>query len=140
VESQNLQLTEDSAFFRIGPRPAEAPDRLGQGTGAQGEVQLFVIRLKHARAPDVAGTVNLLFGAGGEFSGRAGLATPTLSDELRRNVVPPAGAAPPAAGVAAPPAGAKGATLSGSVAIVPDQLTNSLLIPASQAGLDVLPQ
>src|SRR5207249_10321944 len=117
-------------------RPSDSPTvRPGQGGG--GEVQLFVIRLRHARAADVAATVNLLFGAGGEFSGRAGLATPTLSDELRRNVVPPAGAAPPAAGVAAPPAGAKGATLSGSATIVPDQLTNSLLIRASPAGFRV---
>jgi len=146
AESQGLQFTEDSTFFRVGPkppdqsvRPSDSPTvRPGQGGG--GEVQLFVIRLRHARAADVAATVNLLFGAGGEFSGRAGLATPTLSDELRRNVVPPAGAAPPAAGVAAPPAGAKGATLSGSVTIVPDQLTNSLLIRASQADFDVLRQ
>src|SRR3989441_9679075 len=123
VESQNLQLTEDSAFFRIGPRSAEAPDRptprppdrLGQGTGAQGDVQLFVIRLKHARAPDVAATVNLLFGAGGEVTGRAGLATPTLSDELRRNVVPPQGAAPPTQAAGAGNPNARLATLTGSV-------------------------
>ncbi len=146
VESQNLQFTEDSTFFRIGPRVPEVTDRLtarpperqGQGGGG-GEVQLFVIRLKHARAADVAATVNLLFGAGGEFSGRAGLSTPTLSDELRRNVVPPAGAAPLAAGTPAQP-GPKSAALSGPVTIVPDQLTNSLLIRASQADFDVLEQ
>ena len=143
VESQNLQFTEDSTFFRIGPRSPEAarsPDHPAQGGGAQGEVQLFVIRLKHARAPDVAATVNLLFGAGGEFSGRAGLATPTLSDELRRNVVPPQGAAPPtqAAGAANP--SARPATLTGSVTIVPDPLTNSLLIRAARADFEVLQQ
>ena len=91
VESQNLQFTEDSTFFRVGPRAPEATDRLTagppdrRGRTAGGDLQLFVIRLKHARAADVAATVNLLFGAGGEFSGRAGLSTPTLSDELRRN-------------------------------------------------------
>ena len=144
VEAQNLQLTEDSAFFRIGPRGTETPDRPSARPAdrpgqAGGEVQLFVIRLKHARAPDVAATVNLLFGAGGEFSGRGGLSTPTLSDELRRNVVPPAGAAPPtAAPVAAP--GAKTASLWGPVTIVPDALTNSLLIRASQTDFAVLQQ
>jgi len=143
VESQNLAFTEDSAFFRIAPPALDRPRPPG-GVGSGGRdtaaVQLFVIRLRHARAADVAATVNLLFGAGGEFSGRAGLATPTLSDELRRNVVPPAGGAPPAAGAPASPAGAKAATLSGSVTIVPDQLTNSLLIRASQADFDVLRQ
>jgi general secretion pathway protein D len=146
VEAQNLQLTEDSAFFRIGPRAAgipetqsaRPPDRPGQGAG--GEVQLFVIRLKHARAADVAATVNLLFGAGGEFSGRGGLSTPTLSDELRRNVVPPPGAAPPTAGAPGPAPGAKTASLSGPVTIVPDELTNSLLIRASQTDFTVLQQ
>jgi len=146
VESQNLQFMEDSTFFRIGPKAPETLDRLTAqpsnrpGQGATGDVQLFVIRLKHARASDVAATVNLLFGAGGEFSGRAGLATPTLSDELRRNVVPPAGATPPAT-VAQPSTGAtKSATLSGPVTIVPDELTNSLLIRASQVDFDVLRQ
>src|SRR5207244_8201895 len=127
-------------FFRIGPRGTETPDRPSARPAdrpgqAGGEVQLFVIRLKHARAPDVAATVNLLFGAGGEFSGRGGLSTPTLSDELRRNVVPPAGAAAPAAG-APLQVSAKPAALSGPVTIVPDQLTNSLLIRALQADCD----
>jgi general secretion pathway protein D len=141
VESQSLDFSEDSAFFRISAapvRPAPSP-AAGGGTGMPVMVQLFVIRLKHARAADVAATVNLLFGAGGEFSGRGGLATPTLSDELRRNVVPPAGASQPSA---AAPLGAptKPATLSGTVTIVPDELTNSLLIRASQADYAVLEQ
>jgi len=151
VESQNLEFTEDSNFFRIGPsRPLPPGGGVGgaglpPGGGAVGQsaaqVQLFVIRLKHARASDVAATVNLLFGAGGEFSGRAGLSTGTLSDELRRNVVPPGGAAPPpAAGAPVPGAATKPATLSGPVTIVPDELTNSLLIRASQVDFEVLRQ
>jgi general secretion pathway protein D len=141
VESQNLTFTEDSAFFRIAPVPNHPPPpstavpRLGQGPS--GEVQLFVIRLKHARAADVAATVNQLFGGGGEFSGSAGLSSGTLSDELRRNVVPPQGAQ--AAAPAAPGApAARPSALSGSVTIVPDELTNSLLIRASQADFAVL--
>src|SRR5207244_3084703 len=146
VESQNLQFTEDSTFFRVGPRAPEATDRLTagppdrRGRTAGGDLQLFVIRLKHARAADVAATVNLLFGAGGEFSGRAGLSTPTLSDELRRNVVPPAGAAAAAAGAPAPAAASKPPTLSGAVTLVPDEVTNSLLIRASQTDFEILQQ
>jgi len=152
VESQNLEFTEDSSFFRIGtalsrplpPGVAGGGAGLPAGVGGQGSgaaVQLFVIRLKHARASDVAATVNLLFGAGGEFSGRSGLSTSTLSDELRRNVVPPGGGAPPpAAGAPAPGSATKPATLSGPVTIVPDELTNSLLIRASQVDFEVLRQ
>jgi len=145
VESQSLDFTEDSSFIRIGPaRPLPPGGATGGGGGGgvgQGfaPVQLFVIRLKHARAADVAATVNLLFGAGGEFSGRAGLSNPTLSDELRRNVVPPAGAAQPAPAMPTQPT-AKTATLSGTVTIVSDERTNSLIIRASQGDFDVLQQ
>jgi general secretion pathway protein D len=146
VESQNLEFAEDSEFFRIGPaqsRPmpsggVAATGGVPPGVAAQGggaAIQLFVVRLKHTRAADVAATVNLLFGAAGEFSGRAGLSTPTLSDELRRNVVPPAGAAPP---LPTAPPGPKSASLAGPVTIVPDQLTNALLIRASAADFAVL--
>ena len=151
VESQNLEFTEDSAFFRIATAPSRTlppggvgggaglpPGAAGQGSGAP--VQLFVIRLKHARASDVAATVNLLFGAGGEFSGRTGSAAATLSDELRRNVVPPAGAPPPGPSAPAAAPGTKPAALAGPVTIVPDELTNSLLIRASQQDYDVLKQ
>jgi type II secretory pathway component GspD/PulD (secretin) len=145
VESQALEFTEDSSFFRIGPARPLPPGGAGGGGvppvgGGAGQgtaqVQLFVIRLKHARAADVSATVNLLFGASGEFSGRAGLSTGTLSDELRRNVVPAAGAAQPNQPSANP--AVRPAALSGPVTIVPDQLTNSLLIRASQQDYDVL--
>ncbi len=145
VEAQNLQLTEDSAFYRIAPPapPATPPYRPvppgggGAGRGDTAAVQLFVIRLKHARASDVAATVNLLFGAGGEFSGRAGLSGGTLSDELRRNLVPPQG--PPQAAPSPPVAPTvRPSALSGAVTVVPDELTNSLLIRASKEDFAVL--
>ncbi|MGH7538351.1 MAG: type II secretion system protein GspD, partial [Gemmatimonadales bacterium] len=142
VESQSLEFVEDSTFFRVGARaPAPAAPVAGvlgsAGRSDTAAVQLFVIRLKHARAADIAATVNQLFGGGGEFSGSAGLSTGTLSDELRRNVVPAQEAAPAAA---APSASSpiRQSALSGSVTIVPDELTNSLLIRASQADFDVL--
>ena len=140
VESQGLALVEDSTFFRVAPAPVH-PVPTGRETGdaqqradGQGAIELFVIRLKHARGADVAATVNLLFGGTGEFAGRPGLSTGTLSDELRRNVVPPAGAPPPAPGASA----AHAATLTGQVTIVPDERTNSLLIRASQEDFAVI--
>ena len=140
VESQGLALLEDSAFYRI----TSAPDRPrppggeagGEGPPGAGQaaVELFVIRLKHARAADVAATVNLLFGGAGAFSGSAGLSTGTLSDELRRQQVPPQGVAPPGAAEQA----SRPATLSGDVTIVSDELTNALLIRCTPADFDVL--
>ncbi len=138
VESQSLEFKEDSAFFRIAPRQtdvARPPPAGGASKTDSGPVQLFVIRLRHARAADVAATVNLLFGGGGEFSGRAGLSSGTLSDELRRNVVAPQGGTPQQTGAGS---AVRPSALTGNVTIVPDELTNSLLMRASQADYDVM--
>lgn len=141
VESQSLDFSEDSVGFRIGPKaanPVPAPATAGRADARPGQPpQLFVIRLKHARAPDVAATVNQLFGGGGEFSGKGGLTTGTLSDELRRQNVPPQSPGGPA------PAGGSGAaapsaTIVGAVTMVPDQLSNSLLVRASAEDFDVI--
>ena len=133
LESQNLEFVEDSAFYRVGPRQPQEQRPARGASPDSGPVQLFVIRLRHARASDVAATVNQLFGGTGAFSGQGGLSTGTLSDELRRNVVPPAGA-PAQPGQPA----IRQSSLVGSVTIVPDELTNSLLVRASEADFDVI--
>jgi len=134
VQSQNLEFTEDSAYYRIGVKQtADRPTGRQPVSSDSGPMQLFVIRLRHARASDVAATVNQLFGGTGAFSGQSGLSTGTLSDELRRNVVPPAGGQPSAGQSAA-----RQSSLAGSVTIVPDELTNSLLIRASSRDYDVI--
>jgi general secretion pathway protein D len=133
VQSQNLEFVEDSSFYRVGPRAPQEPRPARQASSDSGPVQLFVIRLRHARASDVAATVNQLFGGSGAFSGQSGLSAGTLSDELRRNVVPPAGAQAPSNQPTV-----RQSSLSGSVTIVPDELTNSLLVRASQRDYDVI--
>ena len=133
VQSQNLEFIEDSAYYRIGIKTtAERPPGRAAVSTDSGPMQLFVIRLRHARASDVAATVNQLFGGSGAFSGQSGLSAGTLSDELRRNVVPAVGVQP--GGQTA----ARQSSLAGSVTIVPDQLTNSLLIRASARDFDVI--
>jgi general secretion pathway protein D len=134
LESQNLDFVEDSAFYRVGPKQQQEQQPARRARSDSGPVQLFVIRLRHARASDVAATVNQLFGGTGAFSGQGGgLSTGTLSEELRRNVVPPVGAA---AQPGQTPV--RQSSLGGSVTIVPDELTNSLLIRASEADYDVI--
>ncbi len=137
LESQGLQYLEDSSSIRIGPR---ADGQTGGRAGGQSDtalVQLFVIRLKHARAADVAATVNLLFGGSGEFSGQTGFQDGTLSDELRRQATPPAvlpaAALPPDRPTVLPPA-----SFAGQVTIVPDELTNALLVRSSPHDFEVL--
>jgi general secretion pathway protein D len=144
VEAQGLAFEEDTAFIRIGPaiapsglrnaeQPAGAPDTAN--------VRLFVLRLRHARAADVAATVNLLFGAGGDFSGRPGFGNGTLSDELRRQAQPPT-VGPSDRRTDADPSSRRpvgpSASLAGPVTIVPDELTNALLIRATEHDFEVL--
>jgi len=141
VESYGLQMVEDSSFYRIEPKPPEpAVSAEQRGSGAAGQdsqVQLFVIRLKHARAGDVAATVNLLFGGSGEYSGHSGLGNGTLSEELRRQNVAPQSIREAPQQPADVPTG-RPAALAGQVTIVPDELTNSLLIRASAADFEVM--
>jgi general secretion pathway protein D len=130
VESHGLEIVEEPAFFRVRPRVAEQPRVVAPGgpppsARPPGTVRLHVIRLRHARAADVAATVNLLFGGQGVFAG-SGLTAGTLSDELRRAAVLPAGT-PETPGAPSRPAG----NLTGQLTIIPDDITNSLLIRAS---------
>jgi len=141
LQTYNLQFTEDSTFFRVSPTAPAAPlagSRGGPGRPqSQAGVRLFVIRLKHARAADVAATVNLLFGGSGAFAGAGGFSTGTLSDELRRTAER---TMVPAAEAQRPQGPQARAELTGPVTIIPDELTNSLLIRASEDDFAVIEQ
>jgi general secretion pathway protein D len=138
VEAQGFEFIETEEFLRIvqRERTANAPAR-GQRPAMQEPVRLFVVRLRHARAADVAATVNQLFGAAGAFAGSGGLSGGTLSDQLRDEVGSVRTDQPSAQTGAQRP---EGANLTGPVTVVPDQLTNSLLVRATEGDFDVLTQ
>lgn len=127
-----LDLASQNGFYTISATPNAAPgQRPGApppgAPGAAGPIQLFVLHIRHARASDVAATVNALYGKGGAL-GELGAPLSTLPDALRQNLIPPAGALEP--GQPRPVVNAP-AQLSGDVTIVPDARTNSLLIRAT---------
>jgi general secretion pathway protein D len=140
VVAQGLQFEEDSAYFHVRASPTvESPsDLVGQGNLSTAFLQLFVYRLKHARSVDVASTLNLLYGNGPEFAGSGGIVGGTLSEELRRQNVPPEVLGRPPQVAVEPSPTAPPATLGGSVTVVPDERTNSLLIRASESDFAVL--
>jgi general secretion pathway protein D len=136
LQAQGLELVADSAAgaYRVQSReqaralaPPQTPVRPQGGPPA-----LFVIRLRHARAADVAATVNALYGRASALGERG--APPTLNEELRQNRIPPAGVERPDAGVLP----GRAAQLTGEVTIVPDPGTNSLLIRASQEDFELI--
>ncbi|HEY0014669.1 MAG TPA: secretin N-terminal domain-containing protein [Longimicrobium sp.] len=115
------------------PPPYPGP-REGGGTSlaSANGMELFVIRLRHARTADVAATVNALYGRGGAL-GEIGARRGTLNDQLNQNRVAPYGEQGPVATAAAP-----SGDLQGNVVIVPDSRTNSLLVRASAADFALI--
>lgn len=137
LSAHSLSLVEESEYFTIvADRGAAAPAAVIT-PGAV--VQLFTVRLRHARAADVAATLNLLFEGGGPYVSDAGTLPGTLSESLRQNLAPLSIAdtvrAPDSAAVA--PRRLRG-TLAGPATIVPDELTNTLLVRATEADFAVL--
>lgn len=142
LASQSLELIADSAagLYRVQAKPPAAPaipatSAPATGNSAQGPPQLFVIRLSHARAADVAATVNALFGRASALGEPGGGRPATLPEQLQQNVVPPA--APALPGAVASVVG-RAAVFTSDVAIVPDASTNSLLIRASRADFELI--
>ena len=138
LQAQGLELVADSAAgaYRVQSRDQAraqaAPSVQGPPRPQGGPPALFVIRLRHARAADVAATVNALYGRATALGERG--APPTLNEELRENRIPPAGVEPSAAGVFP----VRAAQLTGEVTIVPDPGTNSLLIRASPEDFELI--
>lgn len=141
--SNGLVLVEEGTFIRVegagdaggGARPAGA----GQ-SGPNSETRLFVYRLRHVRADRLAATLQAVFGGGG---GRGpapmpGLSRPPLSETLREQRIPAAGAEPAQVVEAAPGGPSLPAQLQGEVQIVPDEVTNSLLVRATAADWEVV--
>jgi general secretion pathway protein D len=137
LESQDLSLVVDSAggVYRVQPKEPPKPVAVMEsppgGGGQGGQLELFVIHLRHARANDVAATVNALLGrasAIGEIGARGG----TLSRDLQGQQVPPGLPTAPALPSMVSGATAISATLTGEMTIVPDPRANSLLIRATR--------
>jgi general secretion pathway protein D len=144
-------------------RYLELLQQLDVRTGGESGLRTFVYPLKHASAPELAGTLGQLFGATaaapGERTRVKALEDRGLSSELqtfrtreaeafqqRAQMPQPAPAPQPAAPPAAPAAGADSARaarpsaggLVGQTIIVPDQATNALVIRTAPPNFPVL--
>lgn len=119
--------TKEAVRSALYPAPLPPTRQAGQ--------ELFVLRLKHARAADAAAMVNSLYGkpsAPGEIGDRMG---PTLSRDLQAgSVAPGAIAAVVPGGGGGPRAGG----LMGDITIVPDARANALLVRASRNDFQLI--
>jgi len=143
LDGNGYELVDDTTagLLRVRARRQDPAPTLAPGAGTGGPVnadsmagRLVVVPLQHARAIDVASTVNALYGAGGDMGGAVGPRVRTLAEQLQGNLVPPQGELPePRAD-----AGGSGGSLSGSLTIVADTRTNSLLVRANGADLALI--
>lgn len=130
LEGQNVELLEDTVahLYRLQGKAVAAvrsPSFPSMSSVSQ-VPQLHAIRLKHAKAADVAAVVNALYGRASAIGEIGERPAPVLSRALEEGAVSAGGAPPMTPGNAA-----RGATISGDVTIVPDQRGNALLVRAS---------
>jgi len=137
LRTYGLSLSEQPGFFTVESATPAASATQGSPAGAGGgPIQLFVLHIRHARAADVAASVNALYGRAGALGEVGAAPSPTLAEGLRQNLVPPAGT--PEAAQQAQPLIRQVAELSGDITIIPDSRTNSLLIRASRADFELI--
>ncbi|TVP47034.1 MAG: type II secretion system protein GspD [Gemmatimonadales bacterium] len=111
-----------------------------RGSGEEGTDprQLYIYRLQHQRAAILGGTLSALFG--GPLPGPAGRTTsPTLGQQLRQ-MQTPAQATQTASPQGIVISTRAGGDVSGEVLIVPEEVTNSLLVRATPSDWGILEQ
>ena len=140
LETQGMDLVSDTlgGIYRLKTRdqsPTVSPSFL-PGGGATGTLGLYVIHLRHAKASEVAATVNALYGRASALGEIGQRTDATLSQGLTQNLAPPVGA-PPLPQALAGTAG-RNASLGGETTIVPDTRANSLLIRAARSDFTLI--
>jgi general secretion pathway protein D len=147
ARSNGLIVTELEGFLRIesGTGPTGQPARDSAGPEGSAEMRLFVHRLKHAKATELAATIQSLFGGGQGPGTSRGLTEVPLSERLSESKLPPAApdslAAPVRVDVEL--GGQRVSlpgTLRGGVQIVAEARTNALLVRAQAGDWDILRQ
>jgi general secretion pathway protein D len=142
--SNGLRVVADGTLLRVEPIDSRelAANAGGRSESKEG-VQLFVYRLKHARAPRLASTLQSIYGGrnadpqGNSF----GLSGRPLSEQLRSTQIAPLNIDTIGRGAAlANGAAILPGTVRGEIQIVPDETTNSLLIRAQPGDYETIRQ
>ena len=126
--ANGISVTEGNGFVRLqgqGPNELTAPDLR----------QLYIYRLRHARAPQLAQTLGAIFGITTIGNQRPAVNTQTLNQQLQQFQQQQGGAQR-----AAPIVVGGQMAFQSAVLIVPDEATNSLLIRAAPNDYQIMTQ
>lgn len=140
LATQSYEMVVENGAYVIRashPTPPPAPVRRATRSTEPEATELFVIRLRHARAEDVAQVVSALYGHGSALGELGARPRGTLSDDLRNNRIPPAGEPSAPVGQATP---RRTGGFEGEVEIIPDARTNALLIRATRGDFELIQQ
>ncbi len=136
AEANDVTVTEEAGFMRLQGRPQLAE--------AQEPRQLYIYKLRHARAPVLATTLQQLFGGATIRASSPAQAATTLSQQLRQMEIQQQqagrGGQPPQGPQQFVITTGRPGELEGNVLIVPDEVTNSLLVRATAADWQVVQQ
>lgn len=140
LETQRLRLLdgEDGKFYRVDADSDAATTRteaVNFTSPPTEPIRLHSLRLRHARAADVAATVNALYGRASAI-GELGARRSPLSDQLQATRAATLQGAGPGASVSSTLRSS--ATISGELVIVPDAGSNMLLIRSSDVDFQVI--
>ena len=142
--SNGLRVIVDGNLLRVEPVESRDPAASAGARAASKEgLQLFVYRLKHARAPRLAATLQSIYGGrtADTQGNNYGLSGRPLSEQLRSTQIPPLNIDTIGRGAAlATGATVLPGTVQGEIQIVPDETTNSLLIRAQPADYETIRQ
>ncbi len=144
AQANGLRVVEAEGFLRLESGGAATTGR-DSAKSVQPEVRLVVHRLKHAKASQLAGTLQSIFGGRGS-SGAAtstGLRPIPLSEELQQGYLPPGRTdsqpRPPTVQVELGPVRPFiPGQLKGEIQIVPDERTNALIVRALPEDWEIL--
>jgi general secretion pathway protein D len=124
--ANRVAVIEEGAFIRL----------MGAGDIDDDPRQLYIYRLRHARAATLATTLQTLFGGGGGGFGAPASVRPPLSQQLREMQTAPGVPQPTPQGFVI----TGGPGFTGNVLIVPDEVTNSLLVRATPGDWSIVQQ
>lgn len=143
AQANGLRVVEAEGFLRLEAGGAATSAR-DTAKAAQPEVRLVVHRLKHAKASQLAGTLQSIFGGRGSGGGAStGLRPVPLSEELGQGAIPPtrldSQPRPPTVQVEVGPVRPFiPGQLKGEIQIVPDERTNALIVRALPEDWEIL--
>ena len=137
AQSNGMSFSDEGGIIRLAA--AGASDT--RSDTSMRDVRLYVHQLKHARAAQVAATMQTIFGGTRSSTTAKGLTQPMLSQRLRDQAIPPT-VAPDVTAAAPIVQTSDGQTiraqLRGEIQIVPDERTNALVIRALPGDWDTL--